>query len=220
MKINAKLDIKKYKNNDRETINNKFVGACVKGDVNLVNFLLESKGLSYYPNLEKVRLKSFEGASIKGGLEMYKLLEEIYATQKMEISSGDFRTVCIKNLPGMIEYLLPKTSLESSKSGFNVLFKQDKLNIIKNHFNSFNIKLEDEYFKTAWGYAPNVFVWMITEQNYIIDKELEEWMIVQPTVVMKSMEPVFLAIKIRGFNNKLNEELTTKSTIKKTIKKL
>ena len=93
------------------------------------------------------------------------------------------------------------------------MVRQNKLIVVKKIFELTDITLEDQHLKTAWGYAPDVLVWMIIDQKYIISKDLEEWINSQPRVIMKSMETVLSAIKKRNFNTELENILVSKTII-------
>ena len=189
MKEYASLNLDRYKNNDQETINNKFLGACTRGDLNAVKFLLNNKEISHNVESNKIKEEGLNIACKKNHIEIIKYLiesNELRQTVKFhDKEMTNFKTLCAEGSLENVKYIVEHPFVKNSYINDYLLegcikaSGKDKVETVKYlvNMNKFSIYAkEDAIFKIAiHAGAYNVLDYLLIEKEMNIYPGLKVW---------------------------------------------
>lgn len=224
MKKMASLNISKYKNDNQFAINNKFSGACRRGDLAVIQLLLDSKEVIFKPELDVLSQLVFTAACKNNNLEFFHYLEHLYNSKSIIIKLPHVSTYCRYVEGELFSYLHKFYSSLEIEEAFNYLFINgniEKLKILKKELSiDFSQAELEKYFKMivvkSFGSSDAKISWILLEESLTVSVELRRWLNEQ-TPNLNTKKAVELISKI-DFKDKIEEMLVEKTTIKNNIK--
>jgi hypothetical protein len=224
MKQMASLDLSKYITNDQDLINRKFMGACRRGDLDVIKLLLTSPAIPLKPQLSSISEEVFRAASSSGDLEIFQFLEVVYQKNDVPITIPSLHRACRYANYEMIAYLCQYHNQKEIEGVFHYLFINDDLDtlvylmqVVEKEFT--HEELEDYFQKIvikAFGSSEKTLHWMLLEQNLLVTDNMRQWLYEQPKTI--NVVKAIALLEKRDLKNKMEKVLGEKATVKQTNK--
>lgn len=219
MKTMANLDVNKYRKNDQDLINRKFLGACRRGDFETVKLLLTHVEIPFKPQLNIISENVFKAATNGNNLELFQYLEAVYKTNKIEIKMPLLGMACRYANHEMLGYISQYYDRASIDNAFNYLLVNDKVNafiyMLEVTQREFSQEEMQVFFKKlvdkATGTSEEMLFWMLVEQNLFMNPELKQWLYDQPQKI-NSIKAISLLEKVE-LKEKMQKSFGDKATV-------
>ena len=220
MKVMASLKLSKYITNNQEIINRKFVGACRRGDLEIIKLLVTCPQILFKPQLISLSEDAFKAASYSGNLELFKFLEILYKNNNISIKLPLLDMACCYAKHELIGYISKYYEPENIKRAFNYLLINDKLETFL-HLSfvtgtEFTQKELEDFFKKVvdklFGSSEKFLFWMLVEKSLFIGDELRKWLYAQPKNI-NVIKAIGMLETIEVKNN-MEKSLGDKATVK------
>lgn len=238
MKKNASLDLHKYKSNNQETINDKFLGACKRGDLNAVKFLLTNKEIPHNVSTNKIMEEGLSIACRTPYIEIIKYLTQSWELDKRVVFHDkeikNFKLLCAQGSLENVKYVVENPFLENIYTNDYLLegcieaSEKNKLETVRYlvNINKFSIYAQnDKIFKQAFKRGSyEVLNYLLIEKEITIYPGLKVWLsnieVSDFFNKKETKEYVTSILAKRDFKNNIEKNLDEKEIISKEIKKL
>lgn len=234
MKKPASLNLDKYKNNDQRTVDSKFFGACARGDLAAVIFLITNKDIPYQASSNKVQEEGLHIASKKNNIEIIKYLTQSYELEKRVVfhdkEMKNFKTICAKGSLETVKYIIENPFLKNIYVNDYLLegcieaSENNKLETVRYlvDINKFSIYARnDEIFKKAFLRGSYwVLNYLLIEKEITIYPGLKVWLSnIEVSDFFNKKETKEYVVDIlekRNFKNSIEKNLYKKEIINKS----